>query len=538
MTDDQWTSCTDLGSMLEPLLNRASDRKLRLFAVACCRRVWHLMTDPRHCNVVEAAERSADGLLGEGEFQEAMQPVVALWAELPPYREVRWDPCHYMTGATRHLETGGGAPYAASYAARGLACLAGPEESREWLAVRQSEEAAQCKLIRDLFGNPSVPFQFDPRWLSGEGSVAVEQAREVYRQGRFESLSLLAGVLERAGCRDRAVLEHCRGPGPHVRGCWVVDALLGHETAVRMGLVSEADWRTCGDPEPLLHFLRDKGSRRKWRLFAVACCRRIGHLITDERSRRAVEVAEQYADDAATSEELEAARSAAQEAVKEAKDVEYVAEAEANFIVTPEYAVTCCRLYAAKAARSAVCRDPRMTDAEPDSVDAMYWKPSNTLAAIAVSQNVYANFGSAHGDARWEEAQRAAKSARVAELQAHCDLLRDLFGEYLGPPGEEGRWLPWGVERGVHPTSQAEQWCLLPRARNLVVRREWLAWNTGTIPRLAEAIYEEQAFDRLPILADALEDAGCSEGQLLVHLRTPGVHVRGCWVIDLLLNKE
>jgi hypothetical protein len=528
MTDDQWASCTNPGSMLESLRNRASDRKLRLFAVACCRRVWHLMTDPRHRNVVEAAERSADGLLGE-EFQEAMQPVVALWAELPHAREVQWDPCHYMTGATCHLSTGGGARYAASYAARGLACLAGPEESREWLAARQSEEAAQCALIRDLFGNPSFPFHFDPRWLS----------REVYRQARFESLSLLADVLERAGCRDQAVLEHCRGPGPHVRGCWVLDALLGRESAVRTGLVTEADWQTCSDPEPLLHFLHDKGSSRKWRLFAVACCRRIGHLITDERSRQAVEVATRYADDIATQEELEAAYSVAQRAWREAKDTEYTAEAEANFCTTPAYAATFCRLQAASAACHAVFyRDPGRPDAEPASFGADFWRRGSQSVASAVSQNVYANFGSTYGDARWEEARRAAKSAEIAELQAHCEVLRDLFGEYLGPPGEEGRWLPWGVERGAHPTSQAEQWCLLPRARNLVVRREWLAWNTGTIPRLAETIYQEQAFDRLPILADALEDAGCSEGQLLVHLRTLGVHVRGCWVVDLLLNKE
>ncbi len=61
-----------------------------------------------------------------------------------------------------------------------------------------------------------------------------------------------------------------------------------------------------------------------------------------------------------------------------------------------------------------------------------------------------------------------------------------------------------------------------------------LAWNDGTIPKLARAIHEERAFDRMPILADALEDAGCTNADVLEHCRQPGTHIRGCWVIDLL----
>ena len=66
----------------------------------------------------------------------------------------------------------------------------------------------------------------------------------------------------------------------------------------------------------------------------------------------------------------------------------------------------------------------------------------------------------------------------------------------------------------------------------------WLAWNDGAIPKMAQAIYGERAFDRLPLLADALEDAGCTEADILAHCRGPGPHVRGCWVVDLLLGKE
>jgi hypothetical protein len=65
-----------------------------------------------------------------------------------------------------------------------------------------------------------------------------------------------------------------------------------------------------------------------------------------------------------------------------------------------------------------------------------------------------------------------------------------------------------------------------------------VAWNDSTVRRTAEAIYEDYAFDRLPVLADALEDAGCTEGEQLGHLRSPGPHVPGCRALDLVLSKE
>ena len=68
--------------------------------------------------------------------------------------------------------------------------------------------------------------------------------------------------------------------------------------------------------------------------------------------------------------------------------------------------------------------------------------------------------------------------------------------------------------------------------------RAWLAWNDGTIRKMAQVIYGDRAFDRLPLLADALEDAGCTDADILGHCRTPGEHVRGCWVVDLLLGKS
>ncbi len=66
----------------------------------------------------------------------------------------------------------------------------------------------------------------------------------------------------------------------------------------------------------------------------------------------------------------------------------------------------------------------------------------------------------------------------------------------------------------------------------------WLAWNDGAIRKMAQLIYDDRAFDRLPLLADALEDAGCTDADILAHCRGGGEHVRGCWVVDLILSKD
>ena len=74
--------------------------------------------------------------------------------------------------------------------------------------------------------------------------------------------------------------------------------------------------------------------------------------------------------------------------------------------------------------------------------------------------------------------------------------------------------------------------------RPSVVEASWLSWNHGLVPRLAKNIYDERAFEQMPYLADALEDAGCTDAAILAHCRGPGPHARGCWVLDALLEKE
>jgi hypothetical protein len=84
-----------------------------------------------------------------------------------------------------------------------------------------------CDLLRELFGNPFRPPTFDPAWLGWNGNTVARLARAAYDEYAFDQLPILADALEDAGCSDAAILAHCRGPNGHVRGCWVVDGLLG-----------------------------------------------------------------------------------------------------------------------------------------------------------------------------------------------------------------------------------------------------------------------------------------------------------------------
>jgi hypothetical protein len=88
------------------------------------------------------------------------------------------------------------------------------------------EWAIKLKLLRDIFGNPFRPVVFDPAWLT---PTVVALTNGIYSERAFDRMPILADALEEAGCDNAEVLLHCRGDGPHVKGCWVVDAVLGKE---------------------------------------------------------------------------------------------------------------------------------------------------------------------------------------------------------------------------------------------------------------------------------------------------------------------
>jgi hypothetical protein len=288
--------------------------------------------------------------------------------------------------------------------------------------------------------------------------------------------------------------------------------------------MTEAEWLACADPGRMLNWLTHETHRgehsvviaprdvplvsgRKLRLFACACCRQLGGRLTDERSRRAVEVAERYADGLASAAELRRANHAAD-------------------VVTV-----------------------RSSD-----------DPAAWLAAwVCGDEDPLENF-----------AVNARGVAGLISAEAHAALaalLRCVAGN------------PWVVVERVHARCTSREENPGPGRRLLHVHDAWLSWGGGAVPKLARHVYESRDWAALPVLADALEEAGCPAEEacpgcggrgyvggaepataatwrghlceaclgsggppgpnpLLAHLRGPGPHARGCWALDLVLGKS
>jgi hypothetical protein len=218
MTEQEWLACIDIEPMVEFLRDRASDRKLRLFAVACCRRIWHLLTDPRSRHAVEVAERLADGRATEEERLAAYEGAFGAVFEGPAPRAFREAPAA-VGNAVINVPALDAAVYSSWIAARTPSdCPRVPD---------QAERSAQFRLLGDILGPADRPRAADPRWLTWNHGTVPAVARHIDGDRAYYDLPILADALEDAGCSDRDILSHCRSGGEHVHGCWVVDLLLG-----------------------------------------------------------------------------------------------------------------------------------------------------------------------------------------------------------------------------------------------------------------------------------------------------------------------
>jgi hypothetical protein len=185
---------------------------MRLFACACCRLAWDQLTDARSRAAVEVGERFADGLATQDELTRAHQAALAVLEPL---------------GTAPPETPAGAAEAAASPLPSAAAVLSAWGYS---VGHRRSPEGARlAALLRDLLGNPFRPRNLDPTWLAWNGGCVAKLARRIYDERDFAALPVLADALEEAGCADADILRHCREPGPHVRGCWVVDLLRRKE---------------------------------------------------------------------------------------------------------------------------------------------------------------------------------------------------------------------------------------------------------------------------------------------------------------------
>jgi hypothetical protein len=262
--------------------------------------------------------------------------------------------------------------------------------------------------------------------------------------------------------------------------------------------MTQAEWIACSEPGALLNILSDDPSRpgeylnseRMLRLALCACCRRVWGLL-GPKGRAAVEAAEAYADGALSAAGL--------------LDAGARAAAEAGS-AAPYTALSRACWAAAWLAQEQIFHPDQVLRAAATAAAYAVVSYEETLAEMDEA----AEGGPQPLSARWNAEHDAERAAQAA-------LLREVFG---APPRrhtfDDG-------DRGSGPLSS------LPRA--------WRAWEGGTVVRLAESVYAGRDFDCMPVLGDALEEAGCTDEVILSHLRGPGPHVRGCWAVDLLTGR-
>lgn len=211
MTEAEWLACKDPTDLLVFEEHRSADRKLRLFACACVYRIWDCFWHERCRAAVRVGERLADGGVDEEERKVALQAVQDAYREASP---LPLSPTEDAILAARYTLVGS--------ALLGFAAANRAASSRT--TSKTTEQAAQATLFRDIFGNPFRPVSLDPSWLT---STVTALAREMYESRDFTAMPILADALQDIGCDNEEVLNHCRRADPHVRGCWVVDLVLG-----------------------------------------------------------------------------------------------------------------------------------------------------------------------------------------------------------------------------------------------------------------------------------------------------------------------
>jgi hypothetical protein len=266
--------------------------------------------------------------------------------------------------------------------------------------------------------------------------------------------------------------------------------------------MTESEWLTGTNVSELLSNLPREVSERKLRLFATACCSRVWGLIADKGRksdlRSALRLLDRYTDGKGSAEELSRARSFA-----------FVGDVHADQLGKYGYDAV---LNAAESFRNATDADPLVAAcrAASSAIDAQREAAIDSARRAGLSDfwdaddKVFA--------AAWDAADLAAQPAGVSAFEAEqavqATLLRCIFGNLFRPVSLDPGW-----------------------RRPPVVSLARAAYKGRVMPE------GTLSADRLAVLADALEDAGCTNPDLLSHLRGPGRHVRGCFAVDLLIGK-
>jgi hypothetical protein len=221
MTVAEWLSAP-IRQLVQPLMDSQHQRRLRLFSCGVCRHYQHLITHERVRKALDRAERFAEGELSDATMEKWHLEVRKITEEptrkrLPEEginRAVQW--------ACLPSRYGG---YPESWSA-----LVWQFRHVQKDEVRAEEvELVARTMLGDIYGHRFRPCSIEPGWLAWNGGTVPKFAQGIYEERAFDRLPILADALEDAGCVDGDILNHCRGPGPHVRGCWVIDLILGKQ---------------------------------------------------------------------------------------------------------------------------------------------------------------------------------------------------------------------------------------------------------------------------------------------------------------------
>ncbi len=217
---------------------KAGRRKLRLLACGCCRQVWNLLVQAQSREALEVVERFADGLASDEQRREAERSAGLVAMQF-------WQTSEELEGyecreARRHYSATAGVQRSA--ATEDLFKAVGDAVARVADIIgKYGEDTSGAEkwlddmvtLVRDIFGNPFRPVTLKPPWKTPTILALATAAYEnrILPAGTLEParLAILADALEDAGCDNEDILNHLRQPGVHVRGCWVVDLILGKE---------------------------------------------------------------------------------------------------------------------------------------------------------------------------------------------------------------------------------------------------------------------------------------------------------------------
>lgn len=244
MDEAEWRICNEPMEMLHALREISTMRKLRLFACACCRLVWPLLSDSRSRSVVEVAEQFADGLIDAKALEGAREAAYSVHANTSPpdsgfadsargMSRSNWEAAQAATMSGMAFSTLDDAIWCcqATIEQASLAAVSSAPAGTSESEAEAKERASQADVLRCIAGNPFRSLSNHSSWLK-PAVVALAQAAYEKRSlpgGTLDNahLAVLADALEEAGCTEASLLSHCRNPGSHVRGCWVVDLVLG-----------------------------------------------------------------------------------------------------------------------------------------------------------------------------------------------------------------------------------------------------------------------------------------------------------------------